>query len=382
VISGKLKKFKSGLIVLGIFLVCDLILAQGLKNFTDFWRATYPPMDHRIRSEKFHHTLAKNRVIQERWGAINYSFATNSLGFKDTTVRDVSIDIDKKRILFLGDSFTEGSGFIYQDTFVGKIAQEYKKQDIEILNGGVVSYAPEIYFRKTKFLINEIGLSFNHVVVLIDVSDIRDEVTEYLLDNSRNLIVPVRSEEKTINKIGHWFRDNSMSARLFTLARDNLAFFKKYVRRRHRTADHLNKSFGDVTEAEMTAFAVVPHFASEWAYNEKAWNAYGKQGRRKAAENMDRLADLLRSKNIGLTLAVYPWPDQILNDPKAPRHPGFWKKWAEEKKVWFIDLFPLFTKDKPFDVLGKYFLRGDMHWNAAGHAAVAQEFIRLLKIKN
>ena len=48
----------------------------------------------------------------------------------------------------------------------------------------------------------------------------------------------------------------------------------------------------------------------------------------------------------------------------------------------FIDLFPLFTKDKPFDVLGKYFLRGDMHWNAAGHAAVAQEFIRLLKIKN
>jgi hypothetical protein len=62
-----LKLKNIGLVVL-IVVLCDLAFAQILKHSTDFWTATYPVMDHRIRSEKLHHVLVKNREIAERWG--------------------------------------------------------------------------------------------------------------------------------------------------------------------------------------------------------------------------------------------------------------------------------------------------------------------------
>jgi hypothetical protein len=380
--KGSKQKLKGiGFVVL-IVVVCDLTFAQILKHSTDFWTATYPAMDHRIRSEKFHHELVKNSKINERWGPINYSFATNSLGFKDSEIRNVPLKTAQKRIMFIGDSFTEGSGFSYLDTFVGKIASHYRKQNIRVLNGGVASYAPEIYFRKTKYLIQELGLKLDHVVVFLDISDIRDEVVEYKLKADKSLIIPDSVEKKTVNRIGHWLRDNSMSVRLFVLIRDNISFLKKHIKRRLKTAEFLKKSYWDITGAEMTAHAVVPHFASEWTYNESAWRVIGRPGRTKAVFNMGQLADFLKRRRVGLTLAVYPWPDQIINDSKAPRHRGFWQKWAKRKNIHFVDLFPVFTANEPYEVLGQYFLPNDMHWNGAGHELVAKEFLRQFKMSN
>jgi lysophospholipase L1-like esterase len=377
---SKNKKINAGLVVLFIILVCDIVLAQALKYSTDFWIATYPPMNYRIRSDKFHHDLVKNRVVNERWGAINYSFFTNSLGFKDSEIREVPLQVNKTRILFIGDSFTEGSGFSYQDTFVGKIATHYKQKNIDVLNAGVASYAPEVYFRKVRYLVEDIGLKFNHVVVFIDVSDIHDEIALYKLDKNQNLVVPEKERSRNIDQFGHWLRDNSSSARLFTLIRDNLSFLKKNIKRRLKTAKLLKKSYWDVTTAEMTVNAIVPHFASEWSYKDSAWKGTGKAGRKKAVLNMNRLFHFLKSKNIRLTIAVYPWPDQLINDPKAPKHREFWGTWAKNKNISMVDLFPLFTKDNPYEVLNHYFLRNDVHWNRAGHNLVAMEFLRQFKI--
>ena len=78
---------------------------------------------------------------------------TNSLGFKDKSSRTVSLlptrDI-KKRIVFIGDSFTNGFALEYEDTFVGIIDKELNKRSIEVLNAGVASYSPIIYWRKIK----------------------------------------------------------------------------------------------------------------------------------------------------------------------------------------------------------------------------------------
>jgi lysophospholipase L1-like esterase len=376
------QKLKNIAIVVFIVVVCDLAFAQILKHSTDFWIATYPAMDHRIRSEKFHHELVKNREIDERWGPINYSFATNSLGFKDAKIRNVPLKVAEKRIMFLGDSFTEGIGFTYTDTFVGIISDHYKKKNIRVLNGGVASYAPEIYYRKSKYLIEELGLELDHVVVFLDVSDIRDEIVKYKLKADRSLIIPNDLGKKAVNRVGHWLRDNTMSVRMFVLTRDNVSFLKKHIRRRLKTAEFLEKSYWDITVAEMTAHAVVPHVASEWTYSEATWKTFAVPGLRKAANNMRLLADFLKTRWIGLTLAVYPWPDQIINDSKAPRHRGFWQKWAKKKNIPFVDLFPVFTADEPYKVLGQYFLPNDMHWNGAGHELVAKEFLRQFKMSN
>jgi hypothetical protein len=192
-----------------------------------------------------------------------------------------------------------------------------------VLNGGVVSYAPEIYYRKSKFLIEELGLKLDHVVVFLDVSDIRDEIVRYKLKADQSLIIPIDVEKKVANQVGHWFRDNSVSMRMFVLIRDNISFIKKHVKRRLKTAEFLKKSYWNITGAEMTAHAVVPHVASEWTYRDAGWKTYAVPGRRKAAINMKHLADFLKGRGIGLTLVVYPWPDQIINDTKAPRYRGF-----------------------------------------------------------
>lgn len=375
-ISGK--RGREILIVIAIIAVFDILLAQILKHTTDFWNATYPSNEHRVRSDIFHHGLVANGVNQERWGEFNYSVATNSLGFKDETARKIKLDSDAPRLLVIGDSFTEGSGFSFPQTFVGLAAKELNGKGVEVLNAGVASYTPEIYYRKIRHLIEEVGLKFTHVTVFLDISDIRDEVMIYKKDQAGNLVVPVKPPEKLSRVIGHALRDNSMLARLFTQVRDAIGFMKKKMKRRYATAERLGKSYDDVSEAEMTAYAVVPHFASEWTYNDSAWKSYGELGRKSAAANMAKLHRLLQGRGIKLTLAVYPWPDQIINDPKAPRHRGFWAKWAAERQVGFVDLFPLFTHDDPSKILKEYFIQGDMHWNAKGHALVAEEFLKQL----
>ena len=60
-------------------------------------------------------------------GGTVYSISTNSLGFKDKTNRQISLKTDKKRLVFIGDSFTEGLGLIYEKTFVGLIDETLKK---------------------------------------------------------------------------------------------------------------------------------------------------------------------------------------------------------------------------------------------------------------
>ena len=54
----------------------------------------------------------------------------------------------------IGDSFIEGSGYDYEYTFAGLLANELGS-NYEILNSAVESYSPSIYFKKKK---NKAGL--------------------------------------------------------------------------------------------------------------------------------------------------------------------------------------------------------------------------------
>ena len=56
-----------------------------------------------------------------------------------------------------------------------------------MLNAGVVSYSPIIYSRKIRSLLDE-GFRCDHVVTLIDISDIQDDALVYQLDLKGNVI--------------------------------------------------------------------------------------------------------------------------------------------------------------------------------------------------
>jgi hypothetical protein len=84
------------------------------------------------------------------------------------------------RVLLMGDSFAEGLGVDFEDSFAGMLysAGMSRPDKIEFLDAGVISYSPVLYYRKTKSLL-ERGFHFDEVVVFSDISDVRDEATGY-----------------------------------------------------------------------------------------------------------------------------------------------------------------------------------------------------------
>ena len=85
-----------------------------------------------------------------------------------------------RRILLIGDSFVEGIGMNFEDSFAGLLqgAGQQRSDRIEFLNAGVASYSPSIYYKKIKYLLDS-GLRFDEVVLFSDTADVTDEATAY-----------------------------------------------------------------------------------------------------------------------------------------------------------------------------------------------------------
>ena len=141
------------------------------------------PVKNELRVRDPHHTdgLKPNFNGFDAWGSNIVPIFTNSLGFRDVAVRSVPMTADRKRVIFIGDSFTENPGVPYEQSFVGLFAQAFPALDV--LNAGVSSYAPSVYYEKLKYLLDA-GLKFDEAVVYIDISDIQDEGVFYSYDQN------------------------------------------------------------------------------------------------------------------------------------------------------------------------------------------------------
>src|SRR6266487_2791611 len=170
---------------LGLLLLFDFIYSNIIydeKRYLSF----------RVANAQYHHGLAANFPGYHAWGGSHYRLSTNSLGFKDHSTRIVPLIQDRHRVLLMGDSFTEGVGFDFDETFAGLLyrAGLNSENQVEFLNAAVASYSPIIYYQKIKHLL-EIGLHFDEVVVFSDHSDVHDEATRTYLkiaDRDRSAI--------------------------------------------------------------------------------------------------------------------------------------------------------------------------------------------------
>ena len=97
--------------------------------------------------------------------------------------------------------------------------------------------------------------------------------------------------------------------------------------------------------------------------------AYGERGFRLADANMGRLMRLCRAHGISATIVVYPWRTNIAHGERDHIHARYWRAFASEQGVRFIDLFPAFTDEGP--AAQQLFIEDDVHWNERGHAFVA-----------
>jgi hypothetical protein len=283
-------------------------------------------------------------------------YHVNSLGLRDASARQVPLH-GPHRLLFVGDSFTEGIGVEYEKTFVGLVSGALAARGVEVLNAGCASYSPITYYRKVRWLLEQ-GLEIDEVAVYIDVGDVLDEVT-YVLDADGN----VQSDER--RRI-HEERENIR----YSLPRPLRDLTVRQLLKRHTTG--LFALYSWMEEALKTE----DRRAALWTVDPGLFEQFGREGLARARAHMDLLADLLRGRKIRLTVAVYPWPDQVRRGDLHSLHVEFWRKWAAEKGADFVDYFPRFViPGRGPEVLARVFIPGDIHWNESGHQIIADGFL-------
>jgi len=311
------------------------------------------------RSPVFHHTLKSNTHFSyQRWGHTRHSVFTNSLGFRDTGVRTVPLSSDKVRVLFMGDSFVYGVGIRYEKTFVCLVASALAERKVEVLNAGVVSYSPAIYLKKTEYLLRDVGLRFDHLIVFLDISDIHDEAAFY--DTTDERVVWIRGPAPAIRE-----------------------FFYEYTTIARNLWEHGEELYDTITDAPDTHRTEedrqygANEYRSLWTVDESAFSDYGALGIEKAQRHMNLLHSLLQRHGIRMTLAVYPWPTQILHEDVDSIQVRVWREWAANHSVDFVDFFRDFIQpgQAPREVIRKYFIPGDIHWNEEGHRLVAAKLL-------
>lgn len=362
----------AALVLIVVFVLADLGFAQVGKAMVPGWELRAHRLKFRISDPVFHHGLAASVTQVDRWGDIGYPLFTNSLGLRDARVREVALVPEGRRIAFIGDSFTEGVGFPWEQTFVGRVAAALEPQGIEVLNLGVSSYSPVIYFKKVEQLVERQGLRFDELVVFVDTGDVYNEARWYEQTPDGRIVAHVAdgvNVAKQRSRLGDWLAVNSLTGKLLYTLADRW----RYERSKRLISAAQRTGGPDSTNA----MAVNAKDAS-WTWDEAAWAEWGQLGLQRALANMDRLEAITRAHGIRLTVAIYPWPGQVWRGQVENREVTVFSAWAAAHGAGFLNLYPELIKDGPEADLKAHYIPGDVHWNADGHALVADRVLRYL----
>ncbi len=342
------------LIILAIYLAIDVGLAQIL-----------PPewLDPGKRAERidqavfdlgvpYDHGLKPNVSIDRQFGPIVYPFKTDRFGFRtgDCAGTDADLANGKPSVFVIGDSFAEGMGVPFEQSFPGLLACEWRRQGYAVWNLGSQSYSPLIYSYKVRDSVDRLKTTPRDIFVFLDMSDIADEVLSYVEKDGRVLKAQSPPGSETVGtfraSVGRFLQNNSVTGALAMMVRLALQ--------------------------QQTGHALTNHSRGSWAEDPVQMKAYGERGLALSAEHLGRIVDDCARWNCKLTLIVYPWPNQIAAGDRDGIQVRYWRDWAARNNVRFIDGFaPFFALPKDI-ALRDLYLTGDVHFSAAGHRLLSR----------
>lgn len=351
-----------------LFFTLDLFLGRLFvpRNYSEF----------RIRHPWYHHGLMKNVSTLAAWGPIIYPFYTNNLAFRDLSVRNVALKSDNKRILILGDSHSEGVGVDYRYSYAGRLQLLAADRQVDILNASAVSYSPRIHYLKADMLLNQVGLEVDEVWVVIDLSDLQNEIAYAGFEPSNPGVI-----YNFLSPVFRYFKNRSLTAFSFQRIMDNRAYenMKETLlglqdqQRQLPTRNSIElyreffRHFDDQTLLRDPGF----HGVSEWIYD-ASLRELADQGLDLGMSHMSLLKEMCDKKGISMRLSVHPWQTQVLKGDTTDYYVERWRSFCEEKDIHFMNLYPLFiTHENPLWVAKTCYIEGDNHWNEMGHARVA-----------
>lgn len=366
------------LIYLFVFLTIDFLISNLILKNTKFWEnQDWENKYWRIPSKIYHHDLLPNVNVNEKWGGnIIKNIITNSIGFIDKENRIILKDnLKQKRILLIGDSFIEGSGLNYENTFAG-LLDDYLGKNYEILNSAVGSYSPSIYYKKTEYYLNQ-GYKFDQALIFLDVSDIFDELFIKFNNKGNIMTYEERKNRSTIKKtfyfIGRLLRDNTVTFRTLNLISDKTEIIKNYLKLKFKTSKDLNKSFFKTNRDEVMFYRMTHIDRGYWTYDNKKFSQI-KAGLKQSETYLEKLFELLKKNNISSTLIIYPWPTQILFGDNY--HQNYWENFSKKRGIKFLSLYKFFKSEKTSRFIFDNFIYGDVHWNKNGTKIVFENVIK------
>jgi lysophospholipase L1-like esterase len=373
-------------ISLFLFLIIDFFFGRFLiKKYSSIIKENlFYQKKYRVYDPIFHHSFAPSigdTITQ--WGAkLRHNICTNEYGFISQCGAKKEEFYD---IIFIGDSFTEGVGYKYEDTFVGLIQNKLK---LPTANMAVKSYSTKIYLSKTKYFLDK-GVTFKHLVVFIDISDLIDDSNDYIL--TKNFII---KDKKLGKRIETFINVNFplLDYFVFYLKNENIIknfnfvkSIKKYLSKNKEIV--LNNSGNVISDNKAQEWQLRSDLRSQWTYSKtnqiKGYDLPIDVAINEQVKTMTQLYELLKKNNIKLSIAVYPWPQTILYDKRENLMKTTWENFCINKCANFINTFPLFmnggdqiSKKK---IIDKYYIENDFHFNLEGNKLIADYFIKNFK---
>ena len=278
----------------------------------------------------------------------------------------VKNQIKKKNynLALIGDSFIEGVGLNYENTIGGIIES---KTNLNIANLGVRSYSPVNYYKKIITLFEQ-GYDFDHIIIFIDISDIQDEY-------HRSGKIRKNAPKNVKNNLNNLY---SILTSNFQISYYLYFKIKSYLRN-SKNSKEIDKIF-----LNYDAYSK-DYERGSWTYNKK--NKFRKKGLIYSHKNMRLLADFLNENDIEFSIAVYPWPQQLIFDNVESFHVNYWENFCKNYKCKnFINLFKDFfiqinNNNLNKVILNNYFFT-DIHFNRNGNNVIAEKIINIYDKNN
>jgi lysophospholipase L1-like esterase len=322
-----------------------------------------------------HHVLVPDSYAELRQPDFAYIQRVNHLGMRgrETTVEKPA---GTRRILMLGDSFTMGKGVQDNETFPVLVEQQLRPQlaecgggSLEVLNGGVDSYAPVLSYLELERDLAR--LSPDLVVENFDNSD--------LIQEAAYRHQAVRNEQGEIVAVPQVWRNSwyeqflSWTSRHLFLTRALLVYMNRAMGHQELTVRRV------VNEATRDAFA---HTLENDIDRTAQW--------RDVFESIGRMKKLTDSMHADFLLTTYPWAHQVGETGWVPGRFLYGMKQGERttdasarairehSAALGIDLFEALPAFQSYRGSEPLYFNNDPHWTAAGQRIMAEGLARYI----
>ncbi len=357
------KIFIQSLIILFSFLLLDFL-------FGNFFFKNQSQGNIFEKNEKFIYSFKKNLDIKNYYyGNKKYRLCTNNLGAIDDC-RKKKINTKKIDYIFIGDSFTEGLGVEFKNTFFGLLKN--KHPDKNFINLGVSGYSSSIYYKKLKYFY-ENGYEFSEIFIFLDTSDIFDEIYRYETQQDNSISINLTNEEvnnlfegkrRLINIIYNNFPGTFILINLIIDSLPKLNFIEN-----HYIDSMINHPFG------------------KWSYGQS--DLYTKdilnRSLKKNSKYINKIIDMVNKNSTTVTFILYPWPGHLYEKNIYNKYNQHWINFMKTKDVELLNLntqfFKFLNNDSSENIILKYYIHGDVHFNLEGHKLIFENLNKIIDNK-